>query len=157
MPIVRFFSNPLMAVIVLGALASCGEPRAVMLPLQYPNGASVTTTTGEPLMAGFQTYGSPMHANATALYEQAKAPSCATCARIGAVVSEPSNVRQITGVVGTAAIGSGAVMTGIGVMEYGHAAADGKLKDNITQNSTSTSGASSKSSSKSSALAIADD
>lgn len=149
MNIVRLFSSSLASVIALASLTSCGEPRAVMLPLQYPNGASVTTTTGEPLMAGYQTYGSPMHANATALYEQAKPPTCATCARLGAVVSEPSNVRQITGVVGTAAIGSGAVMTGIGVMKYGNAAEEGKLQDNVTQKTTTTS--------KSSSVAVAED
>ncbi len=141
-------SNGLPAFVLLGVLVGCSEPRAVVLPLQYPNGAPVRATTGEPLMAGFHTYGSPMHANATAIYEQAKTPSCATCARVGAVVTEPSAVRQITGVVGTAAIGSGAVMTGIGVMEYGHAAGRGKLQDNVSQTTSSSAGAQSNTSSK---------
>lgn len=61
---------------LVGMLAGCGEPRAVMLPLQYPDGSSVKTTKGEPVMAGYQTYGSSTHANATALYESARPPTC---------------------------------------------------------------------------------
>lgn len=133
------FHRFLMAGLLLG-LAGCGDPRAVALPLEYPDGTPVRTVQGEPVMAGYQTYGSATHANATAIYEMAKPASCLTCAQVGAVVSEPSTLRQATGVLGTASIGAGAVMTGIGVMDYGAAARGGKLRDetNINQN-TSTS------------------
>jgi hypothetical protein len=107
-----------------------------MLPLEYPDGSPVTTMRGEPVMAGYQTYGTAMHANATALYDRAAPANCIRCARIGAVVSEPSNLRQLTGVLGTATVGAGAVMTGLGVMNYGNAAEEGKLGTNIAQNST---------------------
>ena len=111
-------------------LSGCGEPRAVMLPLQYPDGTLVTTRGGEPLMAGYQTYGSAVHANTTALYESAKPPTCATCAKVGTVVTEPSVLRQATGVFETATIGAGAVMTGVGIMDNGAGSTD------ISQNTT---------------------
>ena len=132
----RFFLKSLIAIGLMGTLAGCGEPRAVMLPLEYPDGSPVRTTQGEPVMAGYQTYGTAMHANATALYESAKPPTCATCARVGAVVSEPSTLRQVTGVVGTAAVSSGTVMMGLGAMDYGQAAIDGKLGTNVSQNTS---------------------
>lgn len=122
------------ALALLIMMAGCGEPRAVMLPLQYPNGTAVKTVNGEPVMAGFQTYGSAMHPNATALYEQAKPATCADCAHLGAVVSEPSVFRQTTGIIGATAVGTGSIMTGIGVLDYGHAAEDGKLGTTVTQN-----------------------
>jgi hypothetical protein len=100
-------------------LAGCGEPRAVLLPLQYPDGTPVTTKGGEPLMAGYQTYGSSVHANTTALYQTAKPPTCATCAKVGMVVTEPSVLRQATGVLGAATFGAGAVMAGVGIMDNG--------------------------------------
>lgn len=134
----QVFSKRLVIIGIVGALSGCSEPRAVMLPLEYPDGTPVTTTNGEPAMAGYQTYGSSTHARATALYEQARPPSCATCARVGAVVTEPSVLRQATGVLGTAAIGTGAVMTGIGVMDYGAAARENKLGTNISQNNSNT-------------------
>ncbi len=136
MPIKHSFLLILVSCGMASALVACGEPRAVMLPLQYPDGTMVTTAKGEPVMAGYQTYGSSMHANATALYENAKPPTCVTCAKLSAVVTEPSVLRQVTGVLGTTTIGAGAVMTGVGVMDYGIAAGEGKLGSNITQNST---------------------
>ncbi len=142
-------------VALLGVLAGCGEPRAVMLPLQYPDGSAVTNMKGEPVMAGYQTYGSAMHANATALYESARSPSCATCARVGAVVSEPSNLRQITGVLGTGAVGAGTVMGGIGAMDYGTAAREGKLGTNVTQSSSATQSSTATQSSSSASAASA--
>ena len=87
-------------------------------------------------MAGYQTYGSSVHGNVTALYESAKPPGCATCARVGTVVSEPSILRQATGILGASTMGAGAVMAGVGAMDYGEAAADGKLGNNITQNTS---------------------
>lgn len=133
-----YFKNNLILLGVVGALTGCaGPPRAVMLPLQYPDGTYVKTTSGETAMAGYQTDGSSTHARAIALYEQARPPSCATCARVGAVVTEPSVLRQATGVLGTATIGAGAVMTGVGVMDYGIAAKEGKLDTNVSQNSES--------------------
>ena len=135
----RCFGN--MAVVwVVGLLVGCGDPRAVLLPLQYPDGSPVTTKKGEPVMAGYQTFGTAMHANTTALYERAAPPTCATCAKIGAVVSEPSTLRQTTGVLGTAAFGTGAVMTGIGVMDYGEAAGDGKLGTNVVNQGSTVQG-----------------
>jgi hypothetical protein len=102
-------------------------------------------------MAGYQTYGTAMHANATALYDQAKPASCVTCAKVGAVISEPSNFRQATGLLSSATVGAGAVMTGVGVMDYGTAARDGKLQ-NITNNSNyASNNASATSSSRSNA------
>lgn len=116
------------------ALAGCGEPRAMLLPLQYPDGTPVRSVAGEPVMAGYQTYGSTLHPNATALYEKPRPPTCTSCARVSAVVTEPSTLRQITGVLGTSAMSAGAVMTGIGMMEYGDAASEGKLGTNVIQN-----------------------
>jgi hypothetical protein len=119
---------------ILGGLVGCDEPRAVLLPLQYPDGTPVQTMAGDPVMAGYQTYGSPVHANATALYETAASTACVTCARLGAVVSEPSVLRQATGFLGASTVGAGAVMAGVGAMNYGNAAEDGKLGTNVTQN-----------------------
>ncbi len=141
--------------IFLGTLAGCGEPRAVMLPLEYPDGSAVTNMRGEPVMAGFQTYGSAMHANATAIYESARSPKCATCARVGAVVSEPSTFRQATGFIGTGAVGAGTVMGGIGAMDYGDAAHDGKLRSNVSTNVSNDSSSSSQASAGASAAASA--
>ena len=67
-------------------------------------------------MAGYQTYGSAIHANATALYASPKPATCTTCSQIGAVVSEPSVLRQATGVLEASTLGAGAVMTGVGIM-----------------------------------------
>ena len=117
-------------------LAACGEPRAVMLPLQYPDGSPVRTVGGEPVMAGYQTYGSAMHSNATALYDRAAPATCATCAHLGAVVSEPSVLRQATGVLGASTLGAGAVMGGLGAMNYGTAAMEGRVGTNVTTNSS---------------------
>ncbi|MDD4617031.1 MAG: hypothetical protein PHW76_07985 [Alphaproteobacteria bacterium] len=118
------------AFFLLLSLAACGDPRAVVLPLTYPDGSLVTTAKGEPVLAGFQTYGSSTHSNATALYDRARPPTCATCARLGAVVSEPSTIRQATNVLGATTMGAGAVMTGVGMMDYGIAAGEGKLGTN---------------------------
>jgi hypothetical protein len=133
----RLVLKGLVVVGIVGTLTSCGEPRAVMLPLHYPDGSQVTTVRGEPIMAGYQTYGSSIHANTTALYEKAKPPTCVSCARVGAVVSEPSIVRQTTGFIGSASVGTGAVMTGIGAMRYGEAAQSGELADNTYINNQS--------------------
>jgi len=93
-----FFSKCLIVSLMAGMLAGCaqGEPRAVMLPLEYPDGTPVTTRSGQSLMAGYQTYGSITHSNATALYEQARPASCSTCARIGAVVTENRSGKRFT-------------------------------------------------------------
>jgi hypothetical protein len=119
----------------IAVLAGCAsEPRAVLLPLQYPDGTPVQTTDGDAVMAGYQTYGSNLHANATALYESAQPTSCMTCAHVTAIVSEPSVLRQATGILGASTVGAGAVMSGVGTMNYGSAALDGKLQDNVVQN-----------------------
>jgi hypothetical protein len=147
-----FFSKCVIVSLVAGMLSGCaqGEPRAVMLPLEYPDGTPVTTRSGQSLMAGYQTYGSITHSNATALYEQARPATCTTCARVGAVVTEPSTLRQATGLLGTTTSGAGAVMTGVGVMDYGIAAGEGKLRDNYTDNSNVYSNSDSNAYSKSS-------
>ncbi len=117
---------------ILLSLAGCaGDPRAVALPLTYPDGSPVTTAKGEAVLAGYQTHGSATHSNATAIYERARPPTCATCAKVGAVVSEPSTLRQATGVLGSATMGTGAILSGIGAMEYGFAAEEGKLGTNV--------------------------
>jgi len=123
----------LLVIGMVGGLAGCGDSRAVLLPLQYPDGTPVQTEAGDAVMAGYQTYGSPVHANATALYENAAPTSCVTCARVVGVVSEPSVLRQATGLLGASTVGAGAVMGGLGVMNYGNAAEEGKLGTNVTQ------------------------
>ncbi|MDR3424667.1 MAG: hypothetical protein P4M13_06260 [Alphaproteobacteria bacterium] len=144
-----FLSKGLIAVAITGMLAACGDQRAVLLPLQYPDGSQVTTSYGDPVMAGYQTYGSATHANATALYEQARPATCATCAKLGAVVTEPSDLRQITGFVGASTVGAGAIMVGAGTMDYGDAAERGKLADNMNVNNGSASNSTSSNSNKS--------
>jgi hypothetical protein len=111
----------------------------VLLPLEYPDGTAVKTAAGDPVMAGYQTYGSNIHANATALYASAAPTSCLTCAHVVGVVSEPSVLRQATGLLGASTVGAGAVMGGYGVMNYGNAAADGKLGTNVVQSSNTVS------------------
>ena len=118
---------------ILGLAACAGEPRAVLLPLQYPDGTPVQTMAGDAVMAGYQTYGSPMHANATALYANAAPTTCLTCAKVVGIVSEPSDLRQATGLLGASTVGAGAVMGGLGAMNYGNAALDGKLGTNVNQ------------------------
>jgi hypothetical protein len=126
----------LLVIGIVGGLAGCGDSRAVLLPLQYPDGTPVQTEAGDAVMAGYQTYGSPVHANATALYENAAPTSCVTCARVVGIVSEPSVLRQATGLLGASTVGAGAVMGGLGVMNYGNAAEEGKLGTNVTQEVT---------------------
>jgi hypothetical protein len=131
-----------MALTMVCALAACGEPRAVMLPLEYPDGSAVQTASGVPVMAGYQTYGTAFHANATALYVRAAPVNCIACAHVGTVVTEPSIVRQTTGVLGASTVGAGAVMGGLGAMNYGNAALDGKLGTNVTNTSSNSSSSS---------------
>jgi hypothetical protein len=142
-------AHALFSIGVLSILAACGEPRAVMLPLQYPDGSAVVSHGGEPIMAGYQTYGTAMHGNATALYDRAAPATCTTCTHVGMVVSEPSNFRQVTGLLGVSTVGAGAVMGGLGMMTYGNAAEEGKLGTNVSQNDSSQNSISSQSSSSS--------